>query len=214
MTLSRRKSFGRFPRSVEMITHRPVIGSLRNSGKAILLEYVLGHPRGVNNQETLNCTASNAPVKMFQSRSSPWRAASWCNRGTGGCPGQTPRSAECNSVLRTCTLACRIANRRRFLLELRCGGLAAFFFAQTTPRRLAHGPWVVTGSPRSRRRFSSLPRSINKNPAATIVLLRPPQDPELSASISDSYLFAWNQTFFSASRKQSSSVRAAKSACS
>src|ERR1700741_150475 len=38
MTLSRRKSFGRFPRSVEMITHRPVIGSFRNSGKAILLE--------------------------------------------------------------------------------------------------------------------------------------------------------------------------------
>jgi len=26
------------PRSVEMITHRPVIGSFRNSGKAILLE--------------------------------------------------------------------------------------------------------------------------------------------------------------------------------
>jgi len=38
MTLSRRKSFGRFPRSVEMITHRPVIGSFRNSGKAFLLE--------------------------------------------------------------------------------------------------------------------------------------------------------------------------------
>src|SRR6266852_5471671 len=33
MTLSRRKSLGRFPLSVEMITHRPVIGSLRNSGK-------------------------------------------------------------------------------------------------------------------------------------------------------------------------------------
>jgi hypothetical protein len=37
-TLSRRKSIGRFPRSVEMITQRPVIGSLRNSGK--------GHPPG------------------------------------------------------------------------------------------------------------------------------------------------------------------------
>jgi hypothetical protein len=33
ITLSRRKSMGRFPRSVEMITQRPVIGSLRNSGK-------------------------------------------------------------------------------------------------------------------------------------------------------------------------------------
>jgi hypothetical protein len=27
---------GRFPRSVEMITHRPVMGSFRNSGKAFL----------------------------------------------------------------------------------------------------------------------------------------------------------------------------------
>src|SRR5215472_5310235 len=34
MTLSRRKSMGRFPRSVEMITQRPVIGSLRNSGNS------------------------------------------------------------------------------------------------------------------------------------------------------------------------------------
>src|SRR5208337_2247543 len=33
-TLSRRKSIGRFPRSVEMITQRPVIGSLRNSGNS------------------------------------------------------------------------------------------------------------------------------------------------------------------------------------
>jgi hypothetical protein len=39
-TLSRRNSFGRFPRSVEMITHRPVIGSFRNSGNSILLECV------------------------------------------------------------------------------------------------------------------------------------------------------------------------------
>ena len=45
MTLSRRKSFGRFPRSVEMITHRPVIGSFRNSGNAILLEYARSLPR-------------------------------------------------------------------------------------------------------------------------------------------------------------------------
>src|SRR5712692_9791034 len=52
-TVSRRKSFGRFPRSVEMITHRPVIGSLRNSGKANLLEDVLGHPPRVHNQGTL-----------------------------------------------------------------------------------------------------------------------------------------------------------------
>src|ERR1700688_4824510 len=66
MTLSRRKSFGRFPRSVEMITHRPVIGSLRNSGKAILLERCLGHPCRVSNQETLDCTASGVPVKMFR----------------------------------------------------------------------------------------------------------------------------------------------------
>src|SRR2546430_6935599 len=70
MTLSRRKSFGRFPRSVEMITHRPVIGSLRNSGKAILLEDVLGHPRRASNRETLHCTPSGVLVKMFRSRSS------------------------------------------------------------------------------------------------------------------------------------------------
>src|SRR5437016_3090829 len=74
MTLSRRKSFGRFPRSVEMITHRPVIGSLRSSGKAILLEYVLVHPRRVSNQETSNCTPSGALVKMFRSGPSYLRA--------------------------------------------------------------------------------------------------------------------------------------------
>src|SRR5258708_35907050 len=74
MTLSRRKSFGRFPRSVEMITHRPVIGSLRNSGKANLLEDVLGHPRRVSNQGTLNCTASGVPMKMFRSGPSHLRA--------------------------------------------------------------------------------------------------------------------------------------------
>src|ERR1700687_3636550 len=73
-TLSRRKSLGRFPRSVEMITHRPVIGSLRNSGKAILLEDVLGHPRGLGNLETLDCTASGVPVKMFRSSPSHLRA--------------------------------------------------------------------------------------------------------------------------------------------
>src|SRR5882724_7650855 len=65
MTLSRRKSFGRFPRSVEMITHRPVIGSLRNSGKAILLEDNRGHPRRVSSPETLNCTSSGVNVKIF-----------------------------------------------------------------------------------------------------------------------------------------------------
>src|SRR5713226_6218222 len=74
MTLSRRKSFGRFPRSVEIITHRPVIGSLRNSGKANLLEDVLGHPRRASDQETLNCTASGVSVKMFRSGSSHLRA--------------------------------------------------------------------------------------------------------------------------------------------
>src|ERR1700732_4753393 len=37
-TLTRRKSVGRLPRSVEMMTQRPVMGSLRNSGKASLLE--------------------------------------------------------------------------------------------------------------------------------------------------------------------------------
>src|ERR1700730_1302263 len=47
-TLSRRKSFGRFPRSVEMITHRPVIGSFRNSGKAILLNVLRGLPKEDN----------------------------------------------------------------------------------------------------------------------------------------------------------------------
>ncbi len=74
MTLSRRKSFGRFPRSVEMITHRPVIGSFRNSGKAILLADVLGHPCGVSNQETMDCTASGANTRIFRSRCSHLRA--------------------------------------------------------------------------------------------------------------------------------------------
>src|SRR4029077_19383525 len=50
MTLSLRKSLGRFPRSVEMITHRPVIGSFRNSGNAILLEKAPGHPRRASSQ--------------------------------------------------------------------------------------------------------------------------------------------------------------------
>src|SRR5436190_3134705 len=39
MTLSRRKSVGRLPRSVEMITHRPVMGSFRSSGKATSLRF-------------------------------------------------------------------------------------------------------------------------------------------------------------------------------
>src|SRR5438876_9745491 len=73
MTLSRRKSFGRFPRSVEMITHRPVIGSLRNSGKAILLEDDRGHPRRVSSPETLNCTSSGVNVKIFPPGSSHLR---------------------------------------------------------------------------------------------------------------------------------------------
>jgi hypothetical protein len=34
ITLSRKKSIGRFPRSVEIITQRPVIGSFRNSGNS------------------------------------------------------------------------------------------------------------------------------------------------------------------------------------
>src|SRR5437879_3510975 len=72
-TLSRRKSFGRFPRSVEMITHRPVIGSLRNSGKAILLEDDRGHPRRVSSPETLNCTSSGVNVKIFPPGSSHLR---------------------------------------------------------------------------------------------------------------------------------------------
>src|SRR5260370_18329925 len=73
MTLSRRKSFGRFPRSVEMITQRPVIGSLRNSGKAILLENVRGHPRRASSPETLNCTSSGLNVKTFPPAPSPLR---------------------------------------------------------------------------------------------------------------------------------------------
>jgi hypothetical protein len=67
MTLSRRKSFGRFPRSVEMITHRPVIGSFRNSGKAILLEQFPLTLRGTRKLKTLNCTFSAVSVKMFPS---------------------------------------------------------------------------------------------------------------------------------------------------
>jgi hypothetical protein len=45
VTLSRKKSLGRLPRSVEMITQRPVIGSFRNSGKATLLEWLQQRPR-------------------------------------------------------------------------------------------------------------------------------------------------------------------------
>jgi len=66
MTLSRRKSFGRFPRSVEMITQRPVIGSFRNSGKAFLLEQ-FPLTRAGGELETLNCTFSGVDVKMFPS---------------------------------------------------------------------------------------------------------------------------------------------------
>jgi hypothetical protein len=51
-----------------MITHRPVIGSLRNSGKAILLNDDRGHPREVSNPETLNCTSSGVNVKIFPAR--------------------------------------------------------------------------------------------------------------------------------------------------
>src|SRR5216684_1824052 len=65
-TLSRRKSFGRFPRSVEMITQRPVIGSFRNSGKASLLESALKCPRGESTLPSLYCTASGADVKLCQ----------------------------------------------------------------------------------------------------------------------------------------------------
>src|SRR5579863_5180483 len=49
-TLSRTKSIGRLPRSVEMITQRPVIGSLRSSGKLsslVLLRNILLRPMGV-----------------------------------------------------------------------------------------------------------------------------------------------------------------------
>src|SRR2546427_8641950 len=56
-----------------MITHRPVIGSLRNSGKAILLEDDRGHPRRVSSPETLNCTSSGANVKIFPPGSSNLR---------------------------------------------------------------------------------------------------------------------------------------------
>jgi len=102
MTLSRRKSFGRFPRSVEMITHRPVIGSLRNSGKAILLEDVLGYPRGLGNLETLNCTASGVLVKIVPVSPSHLRLnASLCNRTTGAARG----SINCHYVKPAGTLA-------------------------------------------------------------------------------------------------------------
>src|SRR5271170_3921765 len=47
ITLSRRKSLGRLPRSVEMITQRPVIGSFRSSGKLFLLEGRPGRRCGV-----------------------------------------------------------------------------------------------------------------------------------------------------------------------
>src|SRR5882762_2285043 len=53
-TLSRRKSDGRFPRSVEMMTQRPVMGSLRNSGKAGLLGEYCG----------LNCTRRREKRKV------------------------------------------------------------------------------------------------------------------------------------------------------
>src|SRR5215469_1072149 len=50
ITLSRRKSFGLFPRSVEIITHRPVMGSLRNSGNFFLLDLFLDYPGGDHTQ--------------------------------------------------------------------------------------------------------------------------------------------------------------------
>src|ERR1700694_3512106 len=41
---SNRKSFGRFRRSVEMMTHRPVTGSLRSSGMKGVLIYLDDRP--------------------------------------------------------------------------------------------------------------------------------------------------------------------------
>ena len=62
MTLSRRKSFGRLPRSVEMITQRPVIGSFRNSGKANLLDKVQDRARKAPILSS-DCTASGGAEK-------------------------------------------------------------------------------------------------------------------------------------------------------
>ena len=87
-TLSRRKSFGRFPRSVEIITQRPVIGSLRNSGNAFppdkySLDALCQHPR-----LGMYCTASCGGGQLRTGRvHGRGLRASLCSRTTGGIPG-------------------------------------------------------------------------------------------------------------------------------
>src|SRR5271163_2190 len=91
VTLSRRKSFGRLPRSVEIITQRPVIGSFRNSGKANLLDKVPDRARKAPILSS-DCTASGGAEKRsggFFCGIYIWGLkASLGSRTTGGLPGE------------------------------------------------------------------------------------------------------------------------------
>src|SRR6266851_3235835 len=80
----------------------------------------------------------------------------------------------------------------RFLLARRYGELPAFSHhwknsplhaGRAAPPSAPPETSVVKISAWSQHRFPSLPRSINKNPVAAILLLQQPRDPEFSASI-------------------------------
>ena len=61
-TLSRKKSIGRLARSVEMMTHRPVMGSFLNSGKWPSIQ-LPAHIEGEQVLQTPYCTSTGANGK-------------------------------------------------------------------------------------------------------------------------------------------------------
>src|SRR6266436_687249 len=74
------ENFGRrFPRSVEMMTQRPVIGSLRNSGKASLLEFKSHDTDAPRQCSASDCTASGGAFYSWGLKASLWRrtAGEW-----------------------------------------------------------------------------------------------------------------------------------------
>jgi len=89
MTLSRRKSFGRFPRSVEMITHRPRDRVLNATPAKQSSSKMFWVPARLGNLETLNCTASGGPREDVPVK--PLHIgglnASLCNRTTAAARG-------------------------------------------------------------------------------------------------------------------------------
>src|SRR5260370_31370102 len=96
-TLSRRKSEGRFPRSVEMMTQRPVMGSLRNSGKASLLEFKSQETDALRMALCLRLYRAGAVFYSWGLKASLWR------RTAGEWPGgvSRARTSERQRRLRT-----------------------------------------------------------------------------------------------------------------